>query len=307
MRKLAVNHIIMALVVSALAATALGQEVVLGVLEDSRGWYAGEPNFRAVRVVFRKVGLDWTPFPSDCADQRCLKTVAAHYPHEMKWTITFDGKNLGQITSHTPSEFKWYAAVGQQEIGGTGHVPTVGKQSPEFGGYTEAVVYRPLVANSQPFFKDPDQWKRATPSQEVIGALQQEFRKQFPKLCQLDPHRDDEHIPTENLSLDYRNEDVKLVKAYQSNAGWVVARMHLKAVACDDVEAGFDIDDPWFAIDPEKSSRYLGSGMWLVDAGDYDNDGKSELVFSIDRDNRGGYELFYDDFKKRAIFEFGYH
>jgi hypothetical protein len=47
--------------------------------------------------------------------------------------------------------------------------------------------------------------------------------------------------------------------------------------------------------------------MWLVDAGDYDNDGKSELVFSIDRYNRGGYELFYDDFKKRTIFEFGYH
>jgi hypothetical protein len=27
--------------------------------------------------------------------------------------------------------------------------------------------------------------------------------------------------------------------------------------------------------------------MWLVDAGDYDNDGKSELVFAIDRANEG--------------------
>ncbi len=47
--------------------------------------------------------------------------------------------------------------------------------------------------------------------------------------------------------------------------------------------------------------------MWLVDAGDYDKDGKSELVFSIDRYNRGGYELFYDDFKKHVVLEFGYH
>jgi hypothetical protein len=51
----------------------------------------------------------------------------------------------------------------------------------------------------------------------------------------------------------------------------------------------------------------LGNGIWLVDAGDYDNDGKSELVFSIDRYNQGGYELFYDDFKKHATFEYGYH
>jgi hypothetical protein len=45
--------------------------------------------------------------------------------------------------------------------------------------------------------------------------------------------------------------------------------------------------------------------MWLVDAGDYDNNGRDELVFSIDRYNRGGYELFYDDFKKHATFEYG--
>jgi len=47
--------------------------------------------------------------------------------------------------------------------------------------------------------------------------------------------------------------------------------------------------------------------MWLVDAGDYDSDGKSELVFSIDGYNRGGYKLFYDDFSRFATFEFGYH
>ena len=47
--------------------------------------------------------------------------------------------------------------------------------------------------------------------------------------------------------------------------------------------------------------------MWLVDAGDYDNDGKSEVLFSIAGYDRGGYELFYDDFQKHASFEFGYH
>jgi hypothetical protein len=34
---------------------------------------------------------------------------------------------------------------------------------------------------------------------------------------------------------------------------------------------------------------------------------KSELVFAIDRANEGGYELFYDDFKKHTVFQFYYH
>ena len=56
-----------------------------------------------------------------------------------------------------------------------------------------------------------------------------------------------------------------------------------------------------------KSIGYLGSGLQLADAGEYDNDGKSELVFAINRDKRGGYVLLNKDFKKRAVFEFGYH
>ena len=47
--------------------------------------------------------------------------------------------------------------------------------------------------------------------------------------------------------------------------------------------------------------------MWMVDAGDYDNDGRSELIFSISRDNEGGYEIWYDDFRKHATFKFHYH
>jgi hypothetical protein len=302
MRRSLGGYLIPALVLSVLSATALGQVVVLGILEDNHGWYAGEPNFRAVRVVFQRVGLEWKPFPSDCPDQQCLNSVAAKYPHEMKWTVTFDGKNVGQITSYTPNEFKWYAAVGQQEIADTGHVPTIGKRSSEFGGYAERTVYRPLVANSQPYFKDPEEWKPTQPSPDLVSQLQRAFRKQFPHLCRLGGPNSSEMNP-----FPYRNEEVKVVKTYRSNTGWALSRLHLEAVDCADVEAGFDIDDPWFVVSPVQSVKYLDSGIWLVDAGDYDNDGRSELVFSINRDNRGGYMLFYDDFKKRASFEFNYH
>ena len=172
----------------------------------------------------------------------------------------------------------WYSSLGQQEIISSGPVPTIGSRSPEFGGYTDAVVYRPLIANSQQYFADPDRWKPSTTSHALTTALQQAFRSKFPKLCRLSGA---EHNTLEPLP--YRNEEVKIVKAYTSASGRIVARLHLEGVDCADVEAGFDIDDPWFVVDTKKSITYLDSGLWLVDAGDYDNDGRSELVFSINR------------------------
>ena len=93
------RSILMFLALTSAAAIATGQAVVLGVLEDVPGVYAGEPNSRQVRVVFRKVGKEWEAFPSSCPDQSCLKTISSQYPSESVWTISFDGRNLGQVNS----------------------------------------------------------------------------------------------------------------------------------------------------------------------------------------------------------------
>ena len=60
-------------------------------------------------------------------------------------------------------------------------------------------------------------------------------------------------------------------------------------------------------MNPTGAIRFLDSGMRLVDAGDYDRDGKFELLFSINRYGIGGYELFYDEFRKHATLQFIYH
>lgn len=290
------------LVITAASVTCVAQNIVLGVLEDNRGHYGGDPNHRSVRVVFEKKGNEWLAFPNDCENQACLKTLTSHYPENMTWTITFDGKNVGHVASRTPSDFQWYSDIGQQDIISNTPLPVIGTRSREFGGYGDDLVYRPLIANSQPFFADPDRWKPSTASPDLISALRQAFRKRFPKLCRLSTADQTKLEP-----FAYRNEEVSLPKAYSSSSGWTVACLHLEAVNCSDVEAGFDIDDPWFVIDVKHSVTYLDSGIWLVDAGDYDNDGKSELVFSINRENEGGYEIYYDSFRKRAIFKFSYH
>ena len=281
---------------------SFAQNIILGALEENRGHYVGDSNYRTVRVVFEKKGDAWQAFPSDCEDQACLKAVTSSYPSEVKWIIAFDGKNVGQVASRTPSDFRWYSDVGQQVITSTNPVPTIGARSPEFGGYTDATVYRPLVANSKQYFADPDRWKPFVVSPELTTLLQQAFRTRFPKLCRIS------QADQSKLEIfPYRNDEVKAGRAYASGSGSLVARLHLGAVDCQDTEAGFDIDDPWFFVDTKKAVTYLESGMWLVDAGDYDNDGKSELIFSVNRDNEGGYEIWYDDFKKHSTFKFNYH
>lgn len=281
---------------------SFAQNIILGVLEESKGHHAGEPNYRDVRVIFQKNGGVWQPFQSDCRNQACLKAVSSTYPSETKWIIAFDGRNLGQVVSHAPSNFRWYGDVGQQRIISKNPVPTIGTRSTEFGGYTEAPLYRPLVASSKGYFADPDRWKPFVPSSEVAGLLQQAFRKKYPKLC-----RTSQNDQSKLEEFSYRNEEVRVVNAYASRLGSIIVRLHLEAVDCQDTEAGFDIDDPWFLVDGTKAIKYLDSGMWLVDAGDYDNDGRSELIFSINREDEGGYEIWYENLNKHATFKFLYH
>jgi hypothetical protein len=284
------------------AAQASAQDTILGVLEDVPGTYAGEPNSRAVRALFHETGGDWQPFPNTCTDEDCLKKITSKYPGEVTWTITFDGRKLGQVTARTPKDFKFYSHVGLQEITSTGEVSTIGKRSAEYGGFVGATVYRPLVANSQPYFKDPDLWKPSQLPANLVQQLRLQFRRKFPKVSTCTgPDGSGDAKPWA-----YHDEDIKLVKAYTAKTQWSVARIRLEKDRCDGPP-----DDPfvdqWFAISPAREIKFLDSGMWLVDAGDYDNRSKSVLVFAIDRYNEGGYELFYDDFQKRAVFGFSYH
>src|SRR5208283_4383872 len=141
-----------------LASSVAAQQVILGILEEVSGESTGGPNSYAVRSVFLKGSAGWQAYPSNCRNPQCLKTISSKFPAKTLWTITFDGKSLGHLTAQTPREFQFYADVGLQKITSTGSIPSVGKPSVDFGGFDAAPVHRPLVANSQPYFRDPDVW-----------------------------------------------------------------------------------------------------------------------------------------------------
>jgi hypothetical protein len=204
------------------------------------------------------------------------------------------------VTGATPKEFGFYSDVGLQAITGTGPVPAIGMRAAEFGGFLETPVLRPLLANSERYFKDPELWKPSNAAAAVVELLLREFRRKFPKVMNCTQDGGNEK------PWPYRDVDIKLTKSYSSLRNWAVVQLTLERDHCDG-PPGDAFVDQWFAITPAGKPIFIGAGMWLVDAGDYDNDGKSEVVFAINRYDEGGYELFYDDFKGHAVFQFGYH
>jgi hypothetical protein len=276
------------------------QSVILGVLEDVPPVYAGDTDKPAVRVMFQFDGGKWIAFPSDCPDQECLRRIVAQYPASVRWSIGFNGREIAKLSSRVPLQFDFYAHVGLQNLDQPSQAPKVGPKSEEFGGFAEQAVYWPLVANSETYFSDPDHWRGLPVPGEVQIALHRAFRRENPKLCKRD--QTDE---TKSTPFAYTDAQVQIAKALKSRAGIWIAKLHLEnASACDDV---VEFDDPWFVVNRNGSTNYIGEGMWLVSTGDFNNDGRSEILFSINRYNLGGYELFYDQFTKHVSFEFNFH
>jgi hypothetical protein len=257
-----------------LANSSQSDVVVLGVLEDLPGHSAGDPNFRGARIVLQKKRNDWQAFEE------------SNYPEEVTWIIGFDDRSLGKVAGGTQKEFLYSSEVGLQDITSGSSVPTIGQRSLDGSGFLSSPVFRPLVANAQPYFADPDKWKPFQPSPELTAALRGQFRKKFPEVSNC-------VSPEENALKKwlYRDEDIKVWKAYSSNKKRRLFQLRVEKYNCDG-PADDPFADQWYVVNPTGELRFLDQEMWLVDAGDCDNDAKSELSFSIDRYNRGGYELF---------------
>jgi hypothetical protein len=270
----------------ALSVHATDPPAILGVLEQVPAHFSGEPSSRAVRVVFQKQHNEWQPFPNSCEDRACLKTITAKFPPAVTWTLTLSGRNLGQLTASTPNDFEYYSSIGLQKI--TSKLPVIPSN-------------RPLIANSQPYFKDPDAWKPSSPTPAAAASARHMFRSKFPKVSNCSTQDTNSAKPWQ-----YRDADLKLNKSYSSNKGWSAVQIQLTGYRCDGPQDEPFLDQ-WFAVSPRGEPIFLGEGLSLVDSGDYANEGNSEVIFAIGRSNEGGYELFYDDFQAHAIFQFSYH
>jgi len=149
-----------------------------------------------------------------------------------------------------------------------------------------------LVLVNGPNFRDPDLWKPFTPSDTILRTLFAPLRRAADSVyfCPTDPEKP--------VLFEYTWRDLRIIAGYRNRAGRSLIAVELdpRAWTCDAMRDS-DWDVHWFLL--EDQPLLLGVSLELLDAGDYDADGKSEVLFWHANDEDEGYTLFTADFRKR--------
>jgi hypothetical protein len=135
---------------------------------------------------------------------------------------------------------------------------------------------------------------------DVVARLLTEFKKRIGTVLYC-PDKPEIGVPFSFSAL-----DIDVETAYLARDGRQLISLRLKSElnSCD-----WQIDTEWsnhvFLV--SSVTKYIGPGLELVDAGDYDADGKSELLFWYTAYNKDGYSLLSEGVKERADYFWSYH
>ncbi|MDH3975931.1 MAG: hypothetical protein OEV42_16780 [Deltaproteobacteria bacterium] len=284
---------------SLLYANDISSNVLVGILEDDRAelanWKQGPSKSRIVRPLFEKDEHEWR--------------LSTSHLEEIQWIIAFDGKKDGKIKSRPNSEIN---SLGTAET----HIPeaeprqrlVIGEPSKDFSGWQHTLFNRPLVLVSKDNFNDPDKWKLSQLNEAQEKILKKAFRKEFSKVINCD--EDEKPLPK---PWSYEERLIQFTKTYHSNKGDLLVGMILKGGKCGINEGPFL--EQLFLYRNNGSIEHIAlSGrnsrtlsLTFIDAGDYDSDGKSEVIFFLSGYNEDGYAMFYDSFQKSIKWTWGYH
>ena len=272
------------------------ESIYVGILDDAReemvNWKPGVAQERIVRPLFKKAPERWTMLDGNSL------------PTRMSWTVGFDGRNLGTVETEAGTE--GFTPI-QKILTPKSAISTVGVPSGQFsgllGGGGETKVRRPLVAVSRPYVQDPDGWKRTRLPNEIAVLVRAAFRHDYP---QVDRCKDEEIV---ERNWKFPDSVLSFPVAYGSNKHSFLVQSELNAGNCGYIsEPDEPKSEPWFSVSSDGSVRRIGSFLTLLDAGDYDNDGRSEVVFLISQgENTDGFVLFDSAFGKPVTVTWDYH
>ena len=249
-----------------------------------------------VRVAFQFLNGHWRAMPHDASGVESLTSLPKLYPARLAWTVALDGKKVGAVNSVQPASYRLYAEVGIQELTPDSRPPAVRGSAAAFQTFMGTSHFRPLVAISRPKFSDPDHWKPIRPLPPLSKPARTAFRKAvaLQLSCDVDPARD------------YPDEYIQLRKAYRSARGDVLLMLRANPAKnpCGIDEGAWD--SVWFLM-RNADFHLIGTELTLVDAGDYNGDGTSEVIFRLSAYNQDGYVLLDLRDLSKAEFDWSYH
>ena len=283
------------------SSNAFAKEVLVGVVEQAQDCQK-QGKFSA-RIMFVKQGTEWNALGAD------LPSTKWNIDN-INWEVAFDGKSLGHLSIKEPSTSvkyinDWYyhrdkkqALVENQKF------PKIRNKPGAFAGWCSGPEYRPLVLVSENHYKDPQGWKPFTAGPEYQDKLYPFLKVVVGRLNSIvcRPNEDVLSVP-----YIYRPRDTVIYKSYKSSSGQVLISigLNVKDFSCELIMPP-EWSNNWFLISGNDID-YLGRQMELVDAGDSDGDGKSELLFWHSGYNNDGYVLVYNNFHQKAEYLWGYH
>jgi hypothetical protein len=248
------------------------------------------------RVAFQFLDGRWSPMPHDASNMESLASLPKLYPAKLAWTVALDGKKVGTVNSVRPPSYTRYADVGIQELTADSNPPAVRGRVAAFHTWMGASNFRPLVIISRPNYSDPDHWKPMRP----LPPLSKQARTAFRKAIALDLSCEDKPARS------YPDEYIQLRKAYRSHRGDVLLALRANPAKnpCGVNDGAWD--SVWFLI-RNAEFHLIGTELTLADAGDYNGDGISEVIFHLSAYNHDGYVLLDLRDLSKQEFDWSYH
>ncbi|MBL7941395.1 MAG: hypothetical protein JNM00_01430 [Flavobacteriales bacterium] len=260
---------------------------------------------RIIRPLFYKEGNQWNSLMDP--------TTNGHpYPKQMSWSIAYDGKLLGTTRSTIGSwdhpDCLWCFPRDAYHNPESTDLPIKTAEPARFMSWSKFENnYRPLILLSEPNYRDPQSWKRYTPTPSDLMKLLPSY------------------VADNNLDALPEGVSITSSEAYRSADGALL--ICVKTISGDSkqyVDPFWYIDSIWYYCDTSGKALNLSkqinlrftlddfedddvAEITLVDAGDYDNDGISEWIFWTPRYNGDGYVLFYNKGQEMSEFVWSYH
>jgi hypothetical protein len=251
-----------------------------------------------VRIMFAKDASGW----------RTLDTNTSWTGLDLGkrvWTIALDGRDRGHV--RTP-ELPGQPTVDRRDrflkIAPGETVPRIANTAKHFSGWCDHPKTRPIVLVSGGSAADPEAWKPYAVPANLRDSIFPAFAKVHAGLdmkavtCDKNDHSSPLPVIPANVVVE--------PKGYRNAAGLRLVWVHFdrKKDTCDGLTSDEWADHTFLITDRPV---HLGAFLELVDAGDYDGDGRSEQLFFFGKYDYDGYMLFSDNFTRSTTYGWSYH
>jgi hypothetical protein len=272
------------------------KKLLLGVLEEPQ--CSKTKDIRA-RIMFAYDGSDWNTLATP--DLYVSKQITSQ-----EWTIGFDGKSLGTLmlndpSPNSPTPSDWYYRR-DKLYSYSGAIAPIANSKMMFGGWCDPPKTRPFVLVSRPNVSDPERWKPFSVGNDYKQELYEAFKRVVGDVINCKDPYDNKGEP-----FLFDVEALKIHNGYRSRNGnaLISIGLDLNQYRCDG-PSDASWASQWFLI-RNNQIAFIGNEMMLVDAGDYNGDGKSEILFWSSGYNKDGYILYFDDLQQKVEYKWSYH